>query len=50
MLSVLSVGKIEFKRDKGDAKKGLVVNFNGFLRHWARGAPTPDLAVLEFWS
>ena len=41
---------IELKRDRGDAKEGLVVNSDGFLRHWARGAATPDLVVTEFWS
>ena len=29
--------RIELKRDRGDAKEGLVVNSDGFLRCWARG-------------
>ena len=39
---------IELKRNRGDAKEGLVVNSDGFLQCWAKGASTPDLVVAEF--
>ena len=47
-LSLLSVG-IELKGDKGYIKEGLAINSDGFLQCWARGVPTPDLVVMEFW-
>ena len=37
------------QEDKGYVKEGLVTNSDGFLRRWARGVPTLDLVVLEFW-
>ena len=36
------------QEDKGYVKEGLVINSDRFLRHQARGMPTPDLVVLEF--
>ena len=35
--------------DEGGRQGGIGVNSDGFLRHWARGASTPDLIVTEFW-
>ena len=41
---------IKLNRGRGNAKEGLVVNFNEFLQRWARGASTLDLVVVEFQS
>ena len=35
--------------DKGGRQGRIGVNSDGFLRHWTRGASTPDLIVMEFW-
>ena len=43
---MLSVG-IELKRTGGTSRKDWKTNSNGFLRCWARGAPTLDLVVSE---
>ena len=35
--------------DKGACQGGIGGNSDGFLRHWTRGASTPNLIVTEFW-
>ena len=35
--------------DEGGSQGRIGVNSDGFLRHWAKGASTPDLMVTEFW-
>ena len=42
--------ELNSRGDRGYVKEGLVVNSDGFLRCWARGASTLDLVVVEFQS